>query len=78
MEGEPVRHFVFDRTECQRATHRALQDPRPTSRIFEMTFGNGEWTPSVTDANCSTASHVRMMSVTDAAVGCLPYLHVVP
>lgn len=44
MEGEPVWHFVFGRSDPNEQLIALYRDPRPTSRVFQMTFGNGEWT----------------------------------
>ncbi len=44
MEGEPVWHFIFGRSDANELLIALYHDPRPTSRVFHMTFGNGEWT----------------------------------
>lgn len=44
MNGEPVWHFVFGRSDPNQQLVALYHDPRPTSRVFEMTFGGGEWT----------------------------------
>ncbi|MBW3576939.1 MAG: hypothetical protein KY462_04205 [Actinobacteria bacterium] len=44
MEGEPVWHFMFGRSDANERLIALYHDPRPTSRVFHMTFGNGEWT----------------------------------
>ncbi len=44
MEGEPVWHFVFGRSDATQRFIALYHDPRPTSRVFQMTFCNGEWT----------------------------------
>lgn len=44
MEGEPVWHFVFGRNDATERLIALYHDPRPTSRVFDMTFGDGEWT----------------------------------
>lgn len=43
MEGEPVWHFVFGRTDPNEQLIALYHDPRPTSRVFRMAFGDGEW-----------------------------------
>ena len=42
MEGEPIWHFVFGRSDANEQLIALYHDPRPTSRVFQMTFGNGE------------------------------------
>lgn len=44
MEGEPVWHFVFGRSDPNEQLVALYHDPRPTSRAFHMVFGDGEWT----------------------------------
>ena len=44
MEGEPVWHVVFGRSDAHERLVALYHDPRPTSRVFDMTFGNGAWT----------------------------------
>lgn len=44
MDGEPIWHFVFGRSDPNEQLIALYHDPRPTSRVFQMTFGNGEWT----------------------------------
>ena len=44
MEGEPVWHFVLGRSDANERLIALYHDPRPTSRVFDMTFGDGEWT----------------------------------
>ncbi len=44
MEGEPVWHFMFGRSDANKRLIALYHDPRPTSRVVHMTFGNGEWT----------------------------------
>src|SRR5579875_1051377 len=44
MEGEHLWHFVLG---CSGATEQLValyHDPRPTSRLFQMTFTQGGWT----------------------------------
>jgi hypothetical protein len=43
MDGEPTWHFVFGRSDADEQLVALYHDPRPTSRLFRMTFGNGEW-----------------------------------
>jgi hypothetical protein len=44
MEGEHTWHFVFGRSDPDEQLYALYHDPRPTSRVFTMTFGEGEWT----------------------------------
>lgn len=44
MEGEPVWHLVSGRSDPNEQLMALYHDPRPTSRVFHMAFGNGEWT----------------------------------
>ncbi|MBW3664958.1 MAG: hypothetical protein KY469_17830 [Actinobacteria bacterium] len=44
MQGEHVWHFVFGRSDAHEQLIALYHDPRPTSRVFQMSFGNGEWT----------------------------------
>lgn len=44
MEGQPVWHFVFGRSDANDQLYALYHDPRPTSRLFAMTFNGGEWT----------------------------------
>src|SRR4051794_20836684 len=43
LEGEPVWHFVFGRSDPNEQLFALYHDPRPTSRLFRVTFGGGEW-----------------------------------
>src|SRR5688572_6429965 len=43
MNGEPTWHFVFGRSDANERLVALYHDPRPTSRVFEMTFGGGNW-----------------------------------
>ncbi|HEX5096946.1 MAG TPA: hypothetical protein VFX21_13060 [Acidimicrobiia bacterium] len=43
MNGEPTWHFVFGRSDANERLLAFYHDPRPASRVFEMTFGGGEW-----------------------------------
>jgi hypothetical protein len=43
LEGEPVWHFVFGRSDPDEQLVALYHDPRPTSRLFLMTFGDGAW-----------------------------------
>ena len=44
LEGEHVWHFVFGRSDPDEQLMALYHDPRPTSRVFRMTFADGEWT----------------------------------
>ncbi|MFP5317610.1 MAG: hypothetical protein ACLGI2_04875 [Acidimicrobiia bacterium] len=41
--GEPTWHFVFGRSDANDQLVALYHDPRPTSRVFRMTFAGGEW-----------------------------------
>jgi hypothetical protein len=43
MGGAPVWHFVFGRSDPDEQLIALYHDPRPTSRVFRVTFGDGEW-----------------------------------
>ena len=43
LEGAPVWHFVFGRSDPTGELVALYHDPRPTSRVFRMSFGDGEW-----------------------------------
>ena len=43
MEGEPVWHFVFGRSDATEQLVALYHDPRPTSRLFRMTFDGSRW-----------------------------------
>lgn len=43
LGGEPTWHFVFGRSDQDQELIALYHDPRPTSRLFHMTFGDGEW-----------------------------------
>jgi hypothetical protein len=38
-----VWHFVFGRSDPDEQLIAPSHDPRPTSRLFRMNVGNGEW-----------------------------------
>jgi hypothetical protein len=44
MEGEHVWHFVFGHSDANEQFVALYHDPRPTSRLFRMTFTGAEWT----------------------------------
>lgn len=44
MEGEHVWHFVLGRSDPNEQLVALYHDPRPTSRVFRMTFTEDEWT----------------------------------
>lgn len=44
MEGAPMWHFVFGRSDANSALVVLYHDPRPTSRVFRLTVADGEWT----------------------------------
>lgn len=43
FEGEPAWHFVFGRSDANDQFVALYHDPRPTSRVFQMTFADGDW-----------------------------------
>lgn len=43
LEGEPLWHFVFGRSDASGQLFALYHDPRPTSRVFRTEFGAGEW-----------------------------------
>ena len=44
MEGEHVWHFVLGRSDANEQLVALYHDPRPTSRLFTMTFDGDGWT----------------------------------
>src|SRR5262249_53335164 len=44
LEGEHVWHFVFGRSDPSEQLIALYHDPRPTSRLFQMTFTGKDWT----------------------------------
>jgi hypothetical protein len=43
MEGDPTWHFVFGRSDPTEQRVALCHDPRPTSRVFRVSFAGGEW-----------------------------------
>ena len=43
IEGEPVWHFVFGRSDATDRSVVLYHDPRPASRIFELRRQDGAW-----------------------------------
>lgn len=43
MGGRPTWHFVFGRSDAAGQLFALYHDPRPTSRLFRVWFGEGEW-----------------------------------
>lgn len=43
MDGEPVWHFVFGRSDANDRSVVLYHDPRPASRIFELQRDEGAW-----------------------------------
>jgi hypothetical protein len=43
LEREPTWHFVFGRSDPAAQLFALYHDPRPTSRLFRMTFADNEW-----------------------------------
>jgi len=44
LEGEHVWHFVLGRSDPTGQLVALYHDPRPTSRLFQMTYAGGQWT----------------------------------
>jgi hypothetical protein len=44
LAGEHVWHFVFGRSDPNEQLIALYHDPRPTSRVFDMTFVGDNWT----------------------------------
>lgn len=44
MEGEHMWDFVLGRSDANAQLVALYHDPRPTSRLFQMTFTDGVWT----------------------------------
>jgi hypothetical protein len=59
LEGEPLWHFVFGRSDATGELMALYHDPRPTSRVFHMTFGDGNWNLWRTDPDF----HQRFVAV---------------
>jgi hypothetical protein len=62
MEGEHIWHFVFGRSDANGQLYALYHDPRPTSRLFTMTFSDGEWTMTRTDPDM----HQRLVATVGA------------
>jgi hypothetical protein len=43
MEGEHIWHFVLGRSDANEQLYALYHDPRPTSRLYRMTYANGDW-----------------------------------
>ena len=43
MNGVPVWHFMFGRSDADGQLLALYHDPRPTSRLYRTTFADGEW-----------------------------------
>lgn len=43
MEGEHMWHLVFGRSDANEQLVALYHDPRPTSRLFRMTFTGTDW-----------------------------------
>jgi hypothetical protein len=44
MEGAPMWHFVFGRSDAKGELVALYHDPRPTSRFFRMSLAGRQWT----------------------------------
>jgi hypothetical protein len=44
LEGAPLWHFVFGRSDANDELVVLYHDPRPTSRLFHMTVADRHWT----------------------------------
>jgi hypothetical protein len=49
LEGEPTWRFVIGRNDPTEELVALYHDPRPTSRVFQMTFSGTAWTLSRED-----------------------------
>lgn len=43
MGGQPTWHFVFGRSDANDQLVALYHDPRPTSRVFRMSWEDGVW-----------------------------------
>ena len=43
LAGTNTWHFVFGRSDPKERLVALYHDPRPTSRVFDMTFADGHW-----------------------------------
>lgn len=43
LDGQPLWHFVFGRSDPGEQLFALYHDPRPTSRVFRMTFDGENW-----------------------------------
>ncbi len=43
FDAVPAWYFVFGRSDPGEQLFALYHDPRPTSRLFRVSFGNGEW-----------------------------------
>ncbi len=43
LGGEPTWHFVFGRSDPDQQLLALYHDPRPTSRLFRVSFSDGQW-----------------------------------
>ena len=43
FQGVSTWHFVFGRSDANEQLIALYHDPRPTSRVFRMTYADGEW-----------------------------------
>src|ERR1700722_689207 len=43
LDGQPMWHFVFGRSDPGDQLFALYHDPRPTSRVFRMTFNGENW-----------------------------------
>jgi hypothetical protein len=59
LRDEPTWHFVFGRNDPQGKLVALYHDPRPTARVFSMSFADGVWTMSREDPDM----HQRWQSV---------------
>ncbi len=49
LEGVPLWHFVFGRSDANNELVVLYHDPRPTSRVFSMSLADRVWTLSRQD-----------------------------
>lgn len=43
LDGAPTWHLVFGRSDANERLVALYHDPRPTSRVFQMTFDGSQW-----------------------------------
>jgi hypothetical protein len=59
MEGAPMWHFVFGRSDATGQLVALYHDPRPTSRLFRVVAADHEWTLCARTRTSTSASLPR-------------------